>query len=54
MYAAEPTMIRAAMEVSGSLLYGVTAAIVLFGLLVVAFSFRPSAEKCITPVRRPR
>lgn len=54
MPAAEPTLIHAAMEASGSLLYAVTTMIVVFGVLVVALSLRPPADKCATQVRRPR
>ena len=45
MPAADPTTIHAALEFSGSLLYAVTAMIIVFGLLVVALSFRGSPEK---------
>ena len=39
----DTTLVRAAMEFSGSFLYAVTAAIILIGVLVVAFSFRETA-----------
>ncbi len=45
MPAADPTTIHAALEFSGSFLYAVTAMIIVFGLLVVALSFRGSQEK---------
>ncbi|HLK50365.1 MAG TPA: hypothetical protein VKT49_19630 [Bryobacteraceae bacterium] len=45
MPATDPTLIHAALEFSGSLLYGLTAMIIVFGLLVVAVSFRGSQEK---------
>ena len=45
MPATEPTSIHAALELSGSLLYAVTAMIIVFGLLVVGFSFRGSQQK---------
>ena len=39
MPAADPTFIRAAMEASATLLYAVTAMVILFGILTVVFSF---------------
>ena len=54
MPTADTTLLRHAMEVSGSLLYAVTTVILVFGLLVVAFSFRDSEEKGVRPGPRPR
>ena len=45
MTASDTTLIHAALEVSGGLLYAVTAMIIVLGLLVVAFSFRGSQQK---------
>lgn len=45
MPATDATSIHAALEFSGSLLYAVTAMIIVFGLLVVAVSFRGSQQK---------
>ena len=45
MPATDPTSIHTALELSGSLLYALTAMIIVFGLLVVAVSFRSSQEK---------
>ena len=44
MTATDPTMLHAAVELSGSLLYTVTALVIAAGLLVVAFSFRTSQK----------
>lgn len=41
----DATLLRTATEISGSLLYVVTMGIIVFGLLVVALSFRNSPEK---------
>jgi len=38
----DPTVLHAAVELTGGLLYTVTALVILAGLLVVALSFRPS------------
>jgi hypothetical protein len=40
MTTAEPSLIHAALVVSGDLLYAVAAMIIVFGLLVVALSLR--------------
>jgi len=40
MTTAEPSLIHAALELSGTLLYAVTAMIIVFGLLVVGISLR--------------
>ena len=45
MPATDPTLIHAALEISGGLLYAVTAMIIAFGILVVAFSFRDPHSK---------
>ena len=45
MPATDPNTIHAALEVSASVLYAVTAMILVFGLLVVAVSLRGSQEK---------
>ena len=45
MPAADPTTIHTAVEFCGSLLYGLTAMIIVFGLLVVGLSFRRGQEK---------
>lgn len=45
MNATDPTLIHAALELSGGILYAATAAVTVFGLLVVAFSFRGSQQK---------
>ena len=44
MTTTDPTLLRAAVEFSGGLLYTVTAMVIFAGLLVVAFSFRPSQK----------
>lgn len=44
MTIADPTMLHAALEFSGGLLYTVTATVIIAGLLVVAFSFRTSQK----------
>jgi hypothetical protein len=40
MPTAEPSLIHTALELSGTLLYAVTAMIIVFGLLVVGISLR--------------
>ncbi len=45
MPATDPTLIHAAVEISGGILYTLTAMIIAFGILVVAFSFRGSHPK---------
>lgn len=40
MNATDPSLIHAALELSGQLLYAVTAMIIVFGLLVVGLSLR--------------
>jgi hypothetical protein len=44
MITTDPTLLHAAMEFSGGLLYTVTAMVIVAGLLVVAFSFRTSQK----------
>ena len=41
----DPALVRTAMEISGTLLYAVTTAVLVLGLAVVAFSFRDSSGK---------
>ena len=43
MTTTDPALLRA-MELSGGLLYAVTAAIIVFGMLMVALSFRKSPK----------
>lgn len=45
MPTANASLIHSAMELSGNLLYAMTAVVVIFGLLVVALSFRGSHQK---------
>jgi hypothetical protein len=45
MPATDPTLIHAAVEVSGGILYILTAMIIAFGILVVAFSIPGSHPK---------
>jgi len=45
MPAADPTLVHAALEISGGFLYAVTEMVVAFGILVIAFSFRGSQQK---------
>ena len=50
----DTTLLRNAMEISGSFLYVVTTVVLVFGLLVVALSLRPSAEKSVRRAHPPR
>ncbi len=44
MTTTDPTLLHTAVELSGSLLFTVTAMVVIAGLLVVALSFRTSQK----------
>ena len=50
----DATLLRAAMEVSGNLLFAVTALVMVFGVLVVALSFRRVPARVPTQARPPR
>jgi len=54
MPATDATLLRAALEVSGSLLFAVTALVTVFGVMVVALSFRRVPVRVPTQVRPPR
>ncbi len=45
MLPTDPTMMHAAINAAGNLMYAVAALVIVFGLLMVAFSFRDSHEK---------
>ena len=51
---ADTTLLHHAMEISGSLLYAVTTVILVFGLLVVALSFRDPHDRGVRQGPRPR
>jgi hypothetical protein len=54
MPATDSTLLQAATDFSGSLLFAVTALVTLFGVLVVALSFRRVPARVPTRARPPR